>query len=75
MSNTAHLPALLAVSLAVLSICLWIAFAVLESIAPSNQPKQPPDTFTCSHCGTGPWHNSWSAEFDPPICPDCMGAY
>lgn len=33
-----------------------------------------PDTFTCSACKTGPWHNSWSPEFNPPLCPNCSGA-
>lgn len=66
---------LLAISLAALILCFWIAFAVLEMIIPSTQPKKPSDTFFCSHCGDGPWHNSWSTEFDPPLCPNCTGAY
>lgn len=32
------------------------------------------DTFTCSACGSGPWHDSWSPEFSPPLCPNCSGA-
>lgn len=32
------------------------------------------ETFTCSACGSGPWHNDWSPDFDPPLCPDCSGA-
>jgi len=39
-----------------------------------RREKADPDTFTCSHCGSGPWHNSWSPDFDPPICPNCSGA-
>lgn len=62
------------------AVILGGAFVVAQAIiGPGTAPnplreKSDPDTFTCSHCGSGPWHNSWSPEFDPPICPNCSGA-
>lgn len=62
-------------------IGLGLALAFIDALidwtprATINPKRQmPSDCFTCSHCGTGPWHNSWSPEFDPPLCPDCTGA-
>lgn len=59
---------------------LLLVWAFIDVCTPSHPPFQPPskatppDSFTCSHCGSGPWHNSWSPEFNPPICPNCSGA-
>ena len=45
-----------------------------EPTIKTREKKAAPDTFTCSHCGSGPWHNTWSPDFNPPLCPNCSGA-
>lgn len=51
----------------------------IAKLLPQDQPHDADrlkiaETFTCSACETGPWHNSWSPEFNPPLCPNCSGA-
>ena len=37
--------------------------------------EKPKDFYTCTACGTGPWHKSWTAKHEPKWCPDCTGAW